>query len=198
MSFSKDDLPDLKWSLGALVLSLAIAGMLISASEAYLAKSLKDRQSAQKQLASARAQLLSAQNDQENMASYAREYNALLAQKVIGDEQRLDWLEGLDTLRQQDVVLDFNYTISPQKSYAPKPPLDAGDFKLSRSDMTLKIDLLHTEQLLHLFARIQQDMSGWFMLDGCTISRTGTSDELAPLKAQCDGGWFTMKNRNTP
>jgi hypothetical protein len=33
------------------------------------------------------------------------------------------------------------------------------------------------------------------MLDGCTMSRTGTLNEIAPLKADCTGGWFTMKTK---
>jgi hypothetical protein len=196
MKFSKADVLELKWSLGALGLSLALAASLISASDAYLASSLNARQAAQKQLTDARSQLLAAQGDQENMASYAMEYNALSAQKVIGDEPRLDWLEGLEKLRQQNVVLDFKYTISPQQAYTPQPALPAGNFNLSRSNMTLQIDMLHTEQLLKLFRSIKQQMSGWFMLDGCSISRTGPADALAPLKAECTGGWFTMKNRN--
>lgn len=198
MNFSKTDLAILKWSLGAFVLSLALAGSLISLSEAYLGQAMKDRQAAQKLLTDARSQLLSAQSDQENMSAYALEYNALLAQKVIGNEQRLDWLEGLEKLRQQGSVLDFKYTISPQQSYTPNPPLDAGNFQLNRSSMTLHIDLLHEEQLLHLVEDMQKQISGWFMLDGCAISRTGTIDEIAPLKAECTGGWFTMKNKNAP
>ena len=197
MNFSKTDLAILKWSLGAFVLSLALAGSLISLSEAYLGQAMKDRQAAQKLLTDARSQLLSAQSDQENMSAYALEYNALLAQKVIGNEQRLDWLEGLEKLRQQGSVLDFKYTISPQQSYTPNPPLDAGNFQLNRSSMTLHIDLLHEEQLLHLVEDMQKQISGWFMLDGCAISRTGTIDEIAPLKAECTGGWFTMKNKNS-
>lgn len=198
MKLSKTDLPELKWSLLAFLLSLALAGALISASEGYLAKSLKDREAAQKQLTDARTQLLAAQSDQENMSSYAMEYNALLAQKVIGNEQRLDWIEGLEKLRQQGTVLDLKYTISPQQAFAPKPPLDSGNFQLSRSSMTLHIDLQHEEQLLHLLNNIQQQISGWFMLDGCALSRSGTADELTPLKAECTGGWFTMKNKNAP
>ena len=198
MIFSKDDLPELKWSLGALALSIALAVTLISASEKYLELSLKEREAAQKQLNDARTQLLAAQSDQANMSAYALEYNALLAQRVIGSEQRLDWIEGLEKLRQQGSVLDFKYTISPQQGYKPNPPLDAGNFQLSRSGMTLQIDLLHEEQLLHFFSSLHDQISGWFMLDSCSISRTGTVDELAPLKAECTGGWFTMKNKNTP
>lgn len=198
MSFSPADLPNIKWSLGAFVLSLALGGGLIYLSEGYLEQSLKERQAAQKQLADARTQLAATQSDQENMSTYALEYNTLLAREIIGNEQRLDWLEELEKLRQQGTVLDFKYTIAPQQSYAPSPALDAGNFQLSRSGMTMQIDLLHEEQLLHLFANMQRQMKGWFMLDGCTLSRTGAADELAPLKAECTGGWFTMKNKSAP
>jgi len=196
MTFSKDDLPILKWSLGAFMLSIALSAGVISLSNTYLEHSLKDRQAAQQRLFDSRAQLLAAQNDEENMSTYAFEYNSLLAQKVIGDEQRLDWMEGLEKLRQQGVVLDFKYTIAPQQNFVPAPAVDAGNFRLSRSSMTLQIDLLHEEQLLHLFGDMRGKLNGWFMLDGCSISRTGTTQELAPLKAECTGGWFTMKNKN--
>ncbi len=198
MIFSKHDLPELKWSLVALALSIALAVTLISLSENYLAQSLKEREAAQKQLTDARTQVLAAQSDQANMSAYALEYNALLAQKVIGNEHRLDWLEGLEKLRQQGSVLDFKYTISPQQAYTPNPPLDAGNFQLSRSGMTLQIDLLHEVQLLHFFSNLHDQINGWFMLDGCSISRTAAVGELAPLKAECTGAWFTMKNKNGP
>jgi hypothetical protein len=198
MSFSSADLPILKWSLGAFVLSLALSAGIISLSNSYLEKSLKGRQIAQQQLFDARTQLLAAQSDEENMSAYAFEYNSLLGQKVIGDEQRLDWMEGLEKLRQQGVVLDFKYTIAPQQGYAPNPPIDAGNFKLSRSSMSLQIDILHEEQLLHLFADMHSKLNGWFMLDGCSLSRTVATDEMSPLKADCTGGWFTMKNKSAP
>jgi hypothetical protein len=198
MNFSKADLTELKWSLGAFVLSIAFAGALISLSNGYLEHSLKERQTSQQQLNDARTQLLAAKSDQENMAAYALEYNSLLAQKVIGDEQRLDWIEGLEKLRQQRSVIDFKYNIAPQQSYVPNPPLDAGNFKLSRSGMTLQIDLLHEEQLLQLFTNMRKQMTGWFMLDGCTLTRAGDSRDASPVKAECTGGWFTMKNKNAP
>jgi hypothetical protein len=198
MSFSTADLPILKWSLGAFVLSLVLSAGIISLSNSYLEKSLQGRQTAQQQLFDARAQLLAAQSDEENMSAYAFEYNSLLAQKVIGDEQRLDWMEGLEKLRQQGSVLDFKYTIAPQQGYTPNPPVDAGNFKLSRSSMSMQIDLLHEEQLLHLFADMRSKLNGWFMLDGCSLSRTVATDEMSPLKADCTGGWFTMKNKNAP
>ena len=198
MSFSKDDLPFLKVSLGAFALSIALAAGMITYSDSYLEQSKNARADAQKQLTDARAQLISAQGDQENMSSYSLEYLALQDQKVIGAEQRLDWMEGMEKLRRQGIVLDFKYTIAPQQGYAPSPSVEAGNFQLNRSDMTMQIDLLHEEQLLKFIAALRSQMQGWFMLDGCTLTRTSPGSEASQLKADCKGGWFTMKNRNMP
>lgn len=199
MSFAKTDLAELKWSLGALVTSIVLSAFLVSASNHYLEQARKDLQAAQKQLTDAREKLAAAQSDQENMSTYALEYNALLNRKVIGSEQRLDWLEGLEKLRQQGIVPSFKYTIAPQQGYAPTPSVSPGSFTLYRSPMTLQIEMKHEEQLLSLLNAIRTRLNGWFMLDGCTISRTGSDiGAVGLLKTECSGGWFTMKNRNTP
>jgi hypothetical protein len=200
MSFSTDDLGEIKWSVLACLLSAGIAAGLINYSAAIQQQSLKDLQQAQRQLNTARDQLLTAQSDQENMASYQMEYDALVAQKVIGSEQRLDWIEGLESLRKQNVLPDFTYTIAPQTAYAPNPPLNAGNFALSISPMSMQLDLLHEGQLLNFFGALSRQMPGWFLLDKCALSRANDSTQNGSvmLKAECTGGWFTMKNRNTP
>lgn len=199
MSFSTDDLGEIKWSLLACLLSGVVAVGLINYSADIQQKSLKALQQAQRQLNAARDQLLTAQNDQENMSSYQMEYDALVAQKVIGNEQRLDWIEGLEQLRRQNLLPDFRYTIAPQSAYSPNPPLNAGNFALSLSPMTMELDLLHEGQLLNFLGALSRQMPGWFLLDKCTLTRSdGSQNGSVKLKAQCAGGWFTMKNRSAP
>ncbi len=199
MSFSIGDIPEIKWSLLTFAASLGVAAGLVNYSASYEHQARQDRQAAQRQLNEARDQLVSAQSDLENMAAYRQEYQALAAQKVIGDEQRLDWMEGLEKLREQGVALDLKYSISPQQAYAPNPPLDTGNFSLSISPMTLQLDLLHEEQLLHLIAALNSHIPGWFMLERCSMAPAAAKgDTPGPLKAECAGGWLTMKNRNAP
>lgn len=199
MSFSTDDLGEIKWSLLACLTSIGIALALMNYSADVQQQSLHQLQQAQRQLNTAREQLLTAQSDLENMSSYQMEYDALVAQKVIGNEPRLEWLEGLEQIRRQGVLPDFKYTIAPQTAYAPNPPLNAGNFKLSLSPMSVQLDLLHEGQLLNFFATLSSQMPGWFMFDKCDISRTeGAQSSGIMLRAECTGGWFTMKNPNTP
>jgi len=206
MNFSKSDLPYLKWSLLAFLFSLIAGGSAIWIGAEYDANSLKERQAALKQVSEARSRLSTTESDLENMSTYAQEYKSLVDHKIIGDEQRLDWMEGLEKLHQQNHVIDFSYTIAPQQSYTPDPSQDAGNFALYQTGVNLKMDLLHEMQLIKFLGTIRTQLEGWFIIDHCTLERIATIDSATlatatvgpQLKADCTGGWVTMKNRNAP
>lgn len=201
MNFSKHDLLNLKWSLLAFILSLIVGGGAIWLSSEYVSGSLRERQSAQRQVVEARSKLSATQSDLENMSAYALEYTALLDYKIVGDENRLDWMEGLEKIRQQHRVLDFKYAIAPQQPYVPNPALDTGNFEIKQSGVSLQLDLLHEEQLIDFIDLLRKDIKGWFIIERCALTRTSsdTTPSLgAQLKADCTGGWLTMKNRNAP
>ena len=199
MSFSTADIPELKLSLGAFVISIALAAGLISYSASYQEAAGKDRQAAQKQLTDARALLATAQSDKENMASYQAEFESLATQKIIGNEPRLDWSEALEKIRTQKLVLDFKYNIAPQQAYPTPAGAEAGNFALNISPMTFQLDLLHEEQLLKLLSALEAQVPGWFILDKCSLSAPISQGQTASsLKAECAGGWFTMKNKAAP
>ncbi|GAB4122757.1 MAG: hypothetical protein Fur0026_14730 [Sideroxydans sp.] len=199
MSFSREDLDEIKWSLLACLAALIGAVSLFNYSTGFEQQARQKLTQSQRLLNEARVQLANAQSDLENMASYQMEYDALVAQKVIGSEQRLDWIEGLDKLRAQGLVPEFKYTIAAQKPYVPNPPQNGGNFALNLSPMTLELELLHEEQLLRFFTALENQLPGWFLLDHCTLSRNETAAPGAPpLRADCGGGWFTLKNGSTP
>ena len=199
MNFSTDDLAGIKWSLLACLLALIGAVALFNYTTAYEQKAQQELKQAQGRLADVRNQLTNAQSDLENMAAYQNEYDALVARKVIGSEQRLDWIEGLEKLHAQKLVPEFKYTIDPQKHYVPNPPQNSGNFALNISPMTLQINLLHEEQLLRFFTAMNTQLQGWFILDHCSLLRSGADVPGAPpLTAECTGSWFTMKNRSAP
>jgi hypothetical protein len=203
MNFSKSDLPLIKWSLIAFTASLLVSICAIWLSSEYVEQSLHERQQAQKHLVDARKQLSDVQSDLENMSIYAREFASLVDYKIIGGEQRLDWMEGLVKLRQNQLVVDFKYTIAPQQIYSPKPTLDMGNFDLNLSGLNLQLDLQHEMQLIKFFDALRSNIRGWFIIDHCTLDRavTNNSGEIQPLtqlKADCAGGWITMKKKGTP
>ena len=194
MTFSQADLPHIKLSLITLIASLVIGGSAVFFSQKFATDAKKSRQDAQQQLNDARSKLNAARDDQQNMATYTKEYSAIQRREIIGDEQRLNLIENLETLRQRNRVLDFKYAIAPQQPYKPATAVDSGNFDLKLSAMTLQLELLHEGQLINFFDSLRRDMNGWFILDKCTLDRN--SGAAAQLKADCAGGWLTLKNRN--
>ncbi len=205
MTISKSDFPHIKWSLLAFLFALCVGGASIIVSKDFNVRSQRYQHAAAGQLSQARSQLAAAKQDIENMKAYTLEYGDLLKRNIIGNGQRLDWVEGMDNLRKQSLVLDFKYTIAPQRPYMLLPPLDSGKFQLNISDMNLQFELLHEEQLTAFFDALRTGIKGWFILDHCLLERSsagpGNDNKLrtpgaAPrLKAECTGGVLTLDNR---
>ena len=199
MTVSTADFSRLKWHLLIFLSALIAGGTAIIASKNFVVQVQREQQVAQRQLATSRSQLAGAEEDRKNMQAFMFEYDELLRRNIIGDGQRLDWVEGLESIRQQHRMLNFRYTISPQHSYTRHQtlgkPLDSGDFELNMSDMSLQFDLLHEEQLINFFDALRTGTNGWFILDHCTLERN-EPDSTSPLKAECSGGWLTLKSRN--
>ena len=194
MKLSKSDFMLMRQSILAICLSVTISAIILYSSGEYFEKTQKDLRNAQNMGNDARKRFAAAHEDQKNMAIYADEYGVLIERKIIGDDQRLDWMEGLEKLRRQNLVTDFRYSIAPQITYAPQPPVDSGNFNIHYSEMKLQFELLHEAQLLNFFTALRNQIKGWYQLEGCTLQRV--ADENTRLKAECTGGWITLKNRN--
>lgn len=197
MNFSASDLTLIRWSVLAICASALLAALLLFSSGEYATQKLKDRNFAQARLNNARNQLTTANEDRKNMATYADEYALLEEGGVIGDGSRMDWLEGLEQLRQHHLVPAFRYTIAPQKPYTPALPINSEMFDIQYSEMKLEFDLLHEGQLLNFFSAMRSNIKGHYQLQGCTLQRSTSDSALkSGLQAECRGGWITLKNRN--
>jgi hypothetical protein len=203
MKLSKSDLRILRGSILALGSSILVGAAIYYVSSTYIGNSQLDLVKARNTRNDARTRLAAAQEDRDNMSIYSSEYGELVKRKIIGDEQRLDWIEGMEKLRQLNLVWDFRYRIAPQKIYAPKSPIATGNFDIHYSEMGLQFNLLHELQLADFFSSLPRYIQGWYQLEGCTLKRsTATEDNAATssgtqLSAECTGGWITLKNRNT-
>lgn len=204
MKLSVADFRSLRWHTLALCAATLVCAATIYSSNEYLSKTLREQRTAQNQLNDVRNHLQSAREDQRNVVSYAEEYSSLRTFRIISDDQRLDWMEGLEKLRKQRLVNDFHYSIAPQRAYVPKPPINNGNFEIRYSETRLQLQLLHEGQLLDFFAALRNQIKGWYQLEGCSLQRASSDEETADpsvsthIKADCTGGWLTLKNRNTP
>ena len=199
MKLSRSDFTLMQWSLLAVFIAVLLSAAFLYGNGQYAAQTRQEWRAAQARLDDARRQLASAQEDRQNMATYAEKYVALTNSGIIGDGQRLDWMEGLEKLRQQQHVTSFRYNIAPQKTHASILPIDSANFDIQYSEMNLEFDLLHEGQLLNFFAALHHQVKGHFQLESCTLKRRAGNEASAGatgLTAECHGGWINLKNRN--
>ena len=194
MNLTLADLQYLKWSLLTFLTIFTIGGSAVFISQKYIHSAQTAEINAQQQLTDARNKLNAAHDDQQNMKTYTKEFSAIQRRGIMGDERRLNLIEDLDNLRRRSRVLDFKYGIAPQQPYKPLIPLDSGNYDLKLSPMKFQLELLHEGQFNSFSDSLRRDMTGWFILEKCTLEKSSGSG--AQLKADCTGGWLTMKNRN--
>src|SRR3972149_610399 len=175
MKFSKSDFPGLRWGILAFCAAALVSPATLYISNEYAKKAQSDLHNARNMGNDARRRLAAAQEDRENMSIYADEYGALIKRKIIGDDQRLDWMEGREKLRQMNLVTDFGYNIAPQNKYAPQPTSASATFDIHYSETTLRFDLLHEEQLVDFFTALRKKIDGWYQLEGCTLQRSASN-----------------------
>lgn len=199
MKFSKADFILMRWSILTACASTLLGGAILYGSSRYAEHAQQDQYDAQRLLHEAQNRLVMARQDLENISVYSGEYAAMEEHKIIGDEQRLDWIEGLEKLRRQNLVADFHYNIAPQKNYMEIPAMDSGNFHVRYSEMKLQFDLLHEAQLPVFFDALRSQIKGRYQLEDCVLQRGTTDENSSPhLSAECGGGWITLKNRSTP
>jgi len=109
MMISKPDLIFMRWSILAICASALVSAIALYASGEYAKTSQHGLRNAQAVLNDARNRLATAHQDQENMAIYTNEYDSLNERGIFGDDHRLDWMEGLERIRQKIALegLDF-------------------------------------------------------------------------------------------
>ena len=113
---------------------------------------------------------------------------------MIGDEQRLDWVELLKEIRDKRRLLDLQYEIAPQRLLDGN---SAGDFSFASSTMKLQVKLLHEEDLLRLLGDLRSQAKALVLIKACAIERRPTNaDESAGgrenLLANCEIDWLTL------
>jgi len=205
MNFSKADFPLIRASVITALVSVLLSGIIVYSSQAYSDYAQKEFRKASNHLNDVRNRRNNALQDREYLETYSKDYESLQARNIIGDERRLDWMEELDKLRRQNLVIDFGYNISPQSIYSSLPTLDSGNLNINYSEMKLQFDLLHEEQLLNFLSAMQKQVQGHYQLKECKMQLASTNNKdiednipqvSVNIKAECTGGWITLKNRN--
>ena len=181
--------------------SLALLAVIVSAAAIYYTERLavgahQQLTQQQVQLREARTRLQKSGDEKEIIVQYLGGYQQLQRRGFAGDEQRINWLDGLRLTNQQADLFGVDYDISSQKPYPYAADLNPGQIQLNQSVMKLRFRLLHEEDLMRFLSLLARQGAGIYTVDQCLVKRldTGGAIRYQPnLSAECELAWITAK-----
>lgn len=190
----KKELRALAWPILWLAAALVFAALLLSATSKAL-EAARDRNDRQRQvLASEQSRVHKAGDEKALIERYREPYILLTKQGFIGDEQRINWVDGLRSANFALKLFGIDYAIGPQAAYG-EPYAAVNGLTLRESVMRVSLKLLHEEDLLRFFEYLQSRQLGVFHPRHCVLTRLrAVPDAAGPnLDANCEIAWITAQ-----
>ena len=190
------ELRALQTPLIALLLVVGISAGLIYQLDRLLTSTKREFAQQQNQLREARTRLQKSGDEKELIVRYLPNFDYLQRIGFVGDEQRLNWLEGLRLSNQQTQLFGIQYQIGSQQAYAYADELEVGQLTMHQSVMKLDFQLLHENDLMRFLTTLGKQGAGFFAVNQCRIQRVGSGGSIRVqpnLRATCDLSWITLR-----
>lgn len=190
-------------ALRAPAIAAAVAALLLAASlhftSQWLAGAEREYRQARAELDRAARQYRDASDDQAVYQRYASRFTRRGENGWIGREQRLSWIEALQTINADLHLPTLRYDIAQQESVTPGGIRMPARMDLRRTRMRLDIGALHEGDILEVLARLREQGAGLMAVNGCSLERVGDGPDIrasprrANIDARCDLDWYTLR-----
>jgi hypothetical protein len=191
MASMRDDFRHLQVPLTIAALLLAIGGGTVAAMFKWTDRVKQDNLQVIQQRNDAEGRLARAEQEEREIRLNILQYRALADRGIIGEEQRLDWIERLATIKTARKLYDIHYEISEQHRLDSTP----GGADIMVSKMEISLPLLHEEDLFNLLTDLRAAPHGYFQVKSCNMARGQATDRkvLTPtLSASCQLDFYTI------
>lgn len=196
------DIARLRWPLILLATAVAAgAAMILSSRHLVEAAEAAHRQLAAKQ-GDLRARIGRAREEEADLRERIALFDQLRARGMIGQEERLGWVEQIARIKAQRRLLELQYELSPQHAVDDAlltgGPI-AGAHEFMASTMRLRMTLLHEDDLLGFLDDLRRAVNAHLLVRECTIDRL-VPPQAAPglagqLRATCTIEWITLREK---
>jgi hypothetical protein len=196
MGLSIKDIP----SLGRPLLVLGLVAGLSAGGVLFTERLVKDARGsltkAQADLGEARKRVHRSGEERDTILRYVGPYQTLAQRGVIGEEQRLAWLDALRVANNEAQLYGIEYEVGAQQAYAFASEAGAGGLPVQQSVMKLKFGLLYEDDLLSFFRLLAAQEVGTFTVNQCALQRLVPEvvrpSNTATLRAECEMAWITI------
>lgn len=187
----------LRGSLILLLLSISISGALVYGAGYFRQQMLLEFNRANAQFRSISTRYLTVDEEEKLIRSYLPNFVQLYQGGIIGDEQRLNWVEVLRATGDEFSIPSLSYQIESQQVYTPGYPLTTGRYSLFSSMMMLNMQLLHEGDLFRILEKLNEGAKGSYTLTSCNINQSVATISDNPnagnITVRCELQWFTIR-----
>ena len=192
MKLTRADLPELRLSLAAALLMIALGATCVHQALASARQARTEQAAAQRQRDEIDDKLRRVRSEEAEIKQKSALFGRLQQRGMIGEEQRLDWVELLKTIRERRRLLELRYEIAPQRALDAQP---GGALSFYASTMKIELKLLHEEDLTRLLGDLRQQAGPLIQVRSCKLARLPreSADSAAQLQADCLIDWITLR-----
>lgn len=193
---NQEDLQALRTPLLLLLIVLLAGAGAIYYTDRLTAEARQQLARQQNQLKDARTRLQKSGDERDLIVRYRDSYRQLEHAGFIGEEQRINWLDGLRLANQQADLFGVDYQIGTQTPYPHAAAYAPGQIAMNQSVMRLQFRLLHEADLMRFLSALSRQGGGFFTVDQCVLRRIDTRGAIRyqpNITADCDLAWITAK-----
>ncbi|MBS1227881.1 MAG: hypothetical protein H6R17_1158 [Proteobacteria bacterium] len=190
MKLTTADVPQLQLSLAATLLMVALGAVSVHLSLSSTRAAKTAQTAAQKERDEIDGKLRRVRSEEAEIKQKSAEFANLQARGVVGEEQRLEWVELLKAIGERHRLLDLHYEIAPQRALDTAP---GSAYAFYASTMKVQLGLLHEEDLTRLLDDLRQYARALIQVRSCKVWRLPRDDRTAQLQADCLIDWITVR-----
>lgn len=166
---------------------------------------VKERDNARTELKQASNRYYTALEREQLLYLYEEKFNKLKNSNIVGDENRLHWVDLVESASSKHSIPYIKYTIEKQiKLTSKKLSSSYPGIDIFQSSMILRMQLLHEGDLFNLLNAINASTDSLFDIQSCAISRNSNTTELLTdsstdlnFSSICKLNWYNIKKKSS-
>jgi hypothetical protein len=196
LNLSGKDLRALSKPVLLLLVAIVIGAACVSYTRSAVKQAQADVTAQETRLAEARGRVQQSDEEKSVIERYVNPYMQLEQAGIVGDEQRISWIDALRTANSEADLYGVQYELGAQQAYSFASEVNAGTLPVNQSMMKLRFGLLHEGDLFRFFQALAAQKVGRFAVTRCSLQRLPVNLAVPvnqpTLEAECDVAWITI------
>lgn len=176
---------------------VAFSIIIISVSDFYLNHASDGRDSSNRAMRIWKNKIDGSRESNKIIDQYESRYLDLVKKNIVGEENRLNWLETIQATANAKGMSSVKYNVRSQTLVEDKKGQHrAQGLKVYRSEMTLDMKMSHEGDLFTMLNVLEDKAQGLFAVDRCNIENSVNESNSSSenMAAHCELSWYTFKS----